>query len=576
MGSRFVKERQKVLVIGLDGATFDLIDPWTREGKLPTLAGCLGSGVRALLRSTPLSNSAQAWSSFITGKNPGKHGIFDFFEPLPDSYGVRFINASFRKGKSLWRILGEAGKRVGVINVPITYPAEAVNGFMIAGLDAPGLDKHAMYPPELLQEVRKKLGEYVLEAGVWGFMRKGRPDLALQGLLDAIEMRAATARYLMENHAWDFFMVVFTETDKVQHHFWKYIDPARAGRIPASQRVYAQAIFQVYDKIDGAIRQLCEAVPADTSVFILSDHGAGPSSNKTMFINHWLQHEGFLSYRQSSLMGGGWERLLQTTLRRSDAFVKKVLSRQAKEKLVRLFPGVRNKVDSLLLLAGIDWSRTVAYSRENHPTISINLKGREPQGIVLPGREYDETRRAIVDRLLQVRCPETGEPIVEEVAYAEKVYHGPDVFRAPDIIFRWKDHAYVHRPSRPDRCNGFLEVLPDAELERAEMSDRPSGIHRALGVFIAKGPWVKKGQEIRPVDFVDVTPTILHLLGVPIPDDMDGQVLTDIFEDGFVREHTVRYSGASWGQKADEALSVFDADEEQVIRARLQGLGYID
>ena len=121
----------KILVIGLDGATFDLIDPWVKEGKLPALAECLKEGTRSTLLSTPLSNSAQAWSSFITGKNPGKHGIYDFFEARQDSYGVQFLNASFRKGKSLWRLVSDAGKKVGVMNVPMTYPAEAVNGVFL-------------------------------------------------------------------------------------------------------------------------------------------------------------------------------------------------------------------------------------------------------------------------------------------------------------------------------------------------------------------------------------------------------------------------------------------------------------
>ena len=177
----------KVLVIGMDGATFDLIDPWIKEGKLPVLERCIKQGTRSPLLSTPLSNSAQAWSSFITGKNPGKHGIYDFFETLPDSYGVRFLNASFRSGKSIWRLVSEAGKKVGIINVPITYPAEEVNGFLIPGLDSPGTEGNFAYPRGLMEEINEHSGEYIVEAGIWGYIRRGKPDIALEKLLEMTE-----------------------------------------------------------------------------------------------------------------------------------------------------------------------------------------------------------------------------------------------------------------------------------------------------------------------------------------------------------------------------------------------------
>ena len=158
-----------------------------QEGRLPNLERCLNRGISARLRSTPLSNSAQAWSSFITGKNPGKHGIYDFFEPKSDDYGIRFINASFRKGKSLWRILSEGGKSVGVINVPITYPAEEVNGFFISGLDAPGVDKdNFSYPSGIVQTIGKMPVD-IYEAGIWVTYEEANPIWRLK-LTESIEV----------------------------------------------------------------------------------------------------------------------------------------------------------------------------------------------------------------------------------------------------------------------------------------------------------------------------------------------------------------------------------------------------
>lgn len=568
---------RKILAIGLDAATFDLIDPWVKAGQLPAFGRCLTAGTRADLRSTPLSNSAQAWSSFITGKNPGKHGIYDFFEPRQDGYGVRFINASFRKGKSLWGVLGEAGKRVVVINVPITYPAEAVNGVLIAGLDAPGVDRRIAHPPEILREIRERVGPYRVEAGVWGFMRNGRPDLALEGLLETIESRAATAKYLMAREPWDFFQVVFTETDKVQHHFWKYVDPSRAASVPPEERRYGEAIFRVYQRLDEVIGELCALAPADVTVLLMSDHGAGPSSHRTLYINRWLAHEGFLTYREPGGGRGAAATLLDGALRGSDLFLKKVLPRRAKEHLLRFFPGVRDRVDSMLQLGGIDWSQTVAYSRENHPAIFINRKGREPGGIVEPGEPTLRVRQEIVDRLLELRCAESGEPIVDRVTFGEEVFHGPESWRGPDILFSFRGHAYVQRPSGPDRRDGFLKLLTPAERERAEITDRPSGIHRDLGVFVAAGPAIPASREIGCVDLLDVTPTILYLLGVPVPDDMDGRVLVELFAPAFVEANPVRIAPSGPTLKGPPgAPSAFEEDEERIIRERLEGLGYID
>ena len=262
------------LVFGLDGATFELFDPWIMVGKLPVIGQCLREGTRSTLRSTPLSNSAQAWSSFITGKNPGKHGIYDFFERVPDGYGVRFLNASFRKGKSLWRLASDAGRRVGVMNVPITYPAEPVNGFLIPGLDAPGMDNRFAYPRGLMDEIDQQVGRYVLEAGIWGYIRRGKPEAALEKLLEMARVRTATASYLLKTKKWDLFVVVYTATDKAQHHFWKYIDPSRPEFL--STQPHGSAILQVYQQIDQGIARLIQAA-GDATVIVMSDHGAGPS-----------------------------------------------------------------------------------------------------------------------------------------------------------------------------------------------------------------------------------------------------------------------------------------------------------
>ena len=570
-------KKPEVMVIGLDGATFDLIDPWVKEGRLPNLARCLDKGTRARLRSTPLSNSAQAWSSFITGKNAGKHGIYDFFEPKRDDYGIRFINASFRKGNTLWRILSEAGKSVGVINVPITYPAEEINGFIIPGLDAPGVDKdNFSYPSGIVQTLQENAGGYILEAGIWGYIRRGEPHLAVEKLLESIEVRTRAAIFLLKRYQPDFFMVVFTESDKVQHHFWKYMDPERRESEIYADKPYAQAILKVYQRIDQSIGELLKETGENSTTFIMSDHGAGPASNKTMFINKWLSGIGLLAYESNGDIVRKGKRVLRQILSVTDEVVKKRLSRRMKERLLRYFPELRNRVDSLLSLQGIDWSRTYAYSRENHPAIFINLKGRESSGIVSAGREYEDVCKKIIKELGKIKCPETNGKVVGRVFRKEEVYSGEELYRAPDIIFEWKNHSYVHRPSEPGTNNGFLRRLSQEELERSENLIRPSGIHRDHGILISFGKHIKNEKGLPEASIMDLAPTILYRSGIPVPSDMDGRVLFEFFEKDFADKNLIRQTPVNSEIISENKTVTYSGNESKSIEERLRGLGYID
>ncbi len=554
---------KKVLVIGLDGATFDLIDPWVKQGKLPTLSRCMKAGVRSELLSTPLSNSAQAWSTFSTGKNPGKHGIFDFFERTPGSYDVRFVNASFRRGENLWEVVSEAGKRVVVMNVPMSYPPKAVNGVILSGLDAPGITDGFAHPADIMEEIKKNVGTYVLEPGIWGYIRQGKRETALNKLLETIDIRAKTAKYLMSTYPWEFFLVVFTESDKVQHHFWKYMD--RPGP-------HENAILEVYQHLDDAIRKLLEGIDDETQVYVISDHGGGASTDRTFYINQWLCSEGFLKFKKLNAQ----KRFVNKAIEQADGLIKTKLPRRAKEILARTFPGLRGKVESVMSLSAVDWGSTQAYSRENHPAVFINVKGREPLGIVPPGGDYYTLREAIAQRLSRLVCPETGEKIAEHIAFREDVFSGTELDKAPDIIFKWKDNRYIHRPSDPSSDERYIKRLSDGEMGVSESFHRPSGVHRDEGILIAFGPEVRRSARFFGARLMDMAPTILHALGIPVPSDMDGKVLVDVFPDEVIDQRPVMFSDKEEQQPMSDAAEIFDADEETVIRDRLKGLGYID
>jgi predicted AlkP superfamily phosphohydrolase/phosphomutase len=239
-----------------------------------------------------------------------------------------------------------------------------------------------------------------------------------------------------------------------------------------------------------------------------------------------------------------------------------------------MFPGIRDKVDSVLLLPGIDWSRTKAYSRENHPAIFINTAGREAEGIVKPGQQYEDMRNQIMEKLQNLKCPETGHPIVGEIFKQEDIYQGPEAFKAPDIIFQWKQSLYVHRPSGSGANTDFLEILDDRALLSSENTTRPSGIHRDYGIFIASGQHLEKNKKIEGAKIYDVAPTVLYLLGLPVPDDMDGRVLEDVIDEDYLKKNPIKRVVTVTGEES--VPKSFDPEETTAVKDRLKGLGYID
>ena len=366
-------------------------------------------------------------------------------------------------------------------------------------------------------------------------------------------------------------MVVYTATDKVQHHFWKYIDPTRPEF--HIDEPYSSAICQVYQEIDKGLEELI-ALAGDASIIIMSDHGAGASSRRTMYINRWLQREGFLCFQNTEGIGGQLRRLQYIFLEKTNNKIKKLFPRRMKEIMLRLFPRLRNKVDSVLFLPGIEWSKTNAYSRENHPAIFINTKGREAEGIVEPGSQFENIRNNIMEKLQNLRCPDTGQKIVGRIFKGEEVYHGPKTFKGPDIIFQWNQSLYVHRPSGIGSNGSFLERLDDKALLFSENTIRPSGIHRDYGIFVATGNYLKKNTVIENAKIYDIAPTILYLLGLPIPDDMDGKLLETAIEENYLKHNQIKRSRASNSQEQDQVD--FKSGENKTIEERLRGLGYID
>jgi len=217
----------RVWVIGLDGMPITLLRRWTEAGQLPTLAHLMAGGAWGSLESVIQPVSANAWSSFITGTNAGQHGIYDFSRRILGSYNSELTNASLRRGRSLWRILSDAGRRVGVINVPMTYPPERVNGYLVTGLITPGLDSLHTYPPELAREIDD---QHFITISTVGKSH----SRYLAETLEGVDRRFEVQRRLMAREPVDFFMNVIMETDAIQHCSWRMMEqPCHLAGVPA-------------------------------------------------------------------------------------------------------------------------------------------------------------------------------------------------------------------------------------------------------------------------------------------------------------------------------------------------------
>ncbi len=570
----------RVFIIGWDGATFDLIKPWVAAGKLPNIAAVLRDGAHGELRSTLPPMTFPAWSSFMTGKNPAKHGIYDFTRQRPGTYDLEFVNGGERKAPSFWKLLSDAGKRVISISVPCTYPPEPIRGIMLSGFDAAGLggssaklDARGMYPPKLYDELDSAVGGHPIGSFPIAEINQGRPDLALRKILDVIGRKAATAKYLIQKYDWDCAMILFGESDGSGHHFWKYCDPA-SPLFTSKPAGMEDAILRVYQELDRELGELRQLLPLDTTLLMMSDHGFGGVSNTVLYPNCWLREQGLLQFR-----GGAsrWlSRLLDATKHRAVANlpnkIQQLLSRYARTQIGGIEAKVRYGI--------IDWQHTQAFFEENpyYPSLRINLKGRQPKGIVEPGPEYEDLRTKLIEMLEDWRHPETGERIVIRAYRREDVYAGPCLEEAPDIITHWNTHenyTYAFRLSSKSKRLSWLEQIDPEQPENMAFFTGKSGSHRDHGIFLAEGPGIRAGVTLRGAQIIDVAPTILHLLGVTVPSDMDGQVLEDMLDAEIAAPITTESELQNVAVE-DSQDSAYTDEDSVVIAERLRALGYIE
>ena len=561
----------KLLLIALDGATLDLLRPWMNAGKLPLLAKLFQGGTGGVLQSTVPWATPTAFASLATGVNPGQHGVFDFGRLIGDDY-TAFVptNGADVNGRSLWQLLSDAGLSSAVINMPMTYPAQAINGHIVAGIPYPGGSPQLCHPPELLDELR--------DHG-WDLARNASDDLGgnyasyYDGLLDLVRTRGAATAWMMEQYQPDFTAVHFLETDQVQHRFWQFMegepkyDPNGA---------HTDAILRLYHEIERAMAQIIAAAGDDVTVCIMSDHGFGPTRHQ-VWINNWLHQNGFLSLNRSTAVKCK-QILYKAGL--SPAAIREAAPERLKLAILQFFERQKGRaiasqmetnsskaerkglVDWLtermaIDFYDVDWTQTQAFSTGTTAVgyVWLNVVGRDPQGIIEDGEAYEQARQTIAAALRD------WEP-VGELLFREQLWDGPQLENAPDIIIRWA--------AATTDARYFQTRFSSHHLMKPVPNDYAS--HRPEGMFLLHGTDVRQESVSQQADILDLAPTFLWLMGQPVPTYMDGRVLTEQFD----LSTAVDTIDVELEQNGGETAVFLTAEDEAAIKDTLRGLGYLE
>jgi len=546
---------RKLAVIALDGASPELVERWAEEGHLPHLAGLIERGAFGPLKSVVPPVTGAAWGSFLTGVNPGRHGVFEWLSRREGSYHLKLIDSSVLPRLTLFEWLSKQGIRVGAVGVPLTYPICPVEGFVISDLLTPPGRCYA-HPPELQGELEAALGRhYPLAPPPWPGRRRAASWIS--SLKDSLRAKTEAACYLATHRPWDFFMVHVMETDSVQHQMWHLLDGNERQRY--SVKLDGNPILEIYQLADRLIGQLLAGFADDTIVLVISDHGFGPLYYN-LHLNTWLLRHGFLKLK------GNLPTRLKRLLFEMGLAPENLYPWEERLGLLGWAKGeqaYRWLSRFSLSMQNIEWEDTVAYSYGNVGQIYLNLRGREPQGVVTESRA-EGVLSELEGALREWTNPLNGERVIAHIYRREELYPGA-LERAPELIFLPRDG---YSPM------GLSEFLSNRVISYPVAH---SGWHRMEGLFVGAGGPLRRGP-ISGLKLLDLFPTICELLGVSPPSDLDGRLIGELLDrvesrgtaEGELSSGLQRLNGSEL-----EGVLAPAETEEAVIRERLKGLGYL-
>jgi predicted AlkP superfamily phosphohydrolase/phosphomutase len=521
------------MIIGWDGVDWKVLQPMLDRGELPNLAALIERGAYGDCLSTVPSHSWCAWPTFMTGLNPAGHAVFDILEHKPGVSKRLPITSRSIKARTILHDMSDAGKTTIAANIPLTFPTWDIKGKMVAGGVLPAARSYT-HPAELQQELDQN-APFPVNGMSWTTYRN-RPEAFLDECADITAKRQKSFEYLLDTTKWDFAVLVYVSTDRVQHCLMEYVAPEHPKYESLKDSHVAAKVRGIYQQLDAGLKPLLDRTTGEDLVVFMSDHGHQPCT-RTCTMDRILEHLGFLEFGRGSV-----------------AF-----------NLIRWGPGRRigRRLYDIFKLHGkvkipaspVDWDKTRAYTSvvSTGEGVSVNLKGREPQGTVDPS-DYEKVRDELYDALDGFRDSATGTNPIGKIYRKEEVMRGEHFDTAPDLL---------------------LVPAPFYSLTHAkgmvEDADWLSGDHRLEGVVVATGPEVTPGPLKETAYLQDLGPTSLAALGVPSGVARDGAVLETLVGEGVKLEVA---ASASAQQQGDE--TGLTSDEEGEIEDQLRGLGYVE
>jgi len=528
-------ERGPILLVGWDGAPHELVEDLLESGNLPTLSGLADEGYFGPLKTVPYVMSSCAWSTFLTGKNAGKHGIFDFYanEFREGTYFREPIDGRNRDAMDLGELLNDRERTIGQVNVPMTYPASKVDDFVVTGMLTPGVDSEGFVHPTDFLEDFEGFEDYKIDVGEG---KDADRDTFLEAVETTVESRMDLTLYCLSRGDYpDVFFVVFTCPDRLSHYFFHFYDESHPFRVNESEgnlEEYADVLPELYRELDARLADLIDTVnnayDEEPLTCVVSDHGMR-SLKRIFHVNKWLAREGYLTFKH-----------------RFDNLDN--ISKELDDRVEYIF-------------GKVDWERTDAYSMGKRGAIYVNLEGREPAGSVPPEKSQTVVA-SLREDLAEIVDPDTGENVVEAIQTRDELFHGDNVERAPDVLLRLSEGYYPF---------GYaFELESPGVFSTNDWPDMPfvTGIEDGDGIMAVSGPGIDGDTKNVNVGLVDFIPFLLHYLDESVPTDMDGSVPTELFE----QAGDVEYEDSGPEHRDGEDGSGA-ADER--VKDRLKDLGYL-
>lgn len=504
--------KKKLIVIGLDSATLKILLPLVKDDILPTFKKLLDKGVYGILESTIPPITPCAWETAMTGVNPGKHNIFDFFSYTPD-YGVEVLTSSDRSSLAIWDFLGFAKKKTIVFNYPMGYPPKRMEGIFVAGMNTPGINTNFTYPESIKKEILRIAPSYKIDV-LGDHIINGREDLYFDDIVRLTHDHTKAMQYLLKKYPWDLSLMFFTQLDRVHHYFYHDTDK---NHPLYNKKKKQNRVSEYYVILDGILKNLLESFPS-ASFLIFSDHGT-EALHSDVFIEKYLEEWGLLTFKKN--YAGILDKFLTKVVLTGRKIIYKLGWAQY---LQRILPG---SIFSLLVqLSGsegkeksyIDWTKTKVYfPTPSSQGLRVNLNGRENVGIIRT-QDYEKVRSYVIKKLLKLKDPSTGKNIVKRVYTREEIYSGPYVGNAQDLIVETESYYHLQKGIK----KGKMGLASEEGVPK-------SAEHGRDGMFIYYHDKLKKRTKKEKMKILDIAPSLLYSLGLPVPKIMEGGIRKDIF-----------------------------------------------